>query len=111
MENLTVNGTEYEIKKLLGKAKGGYSYLAEKDGKEYVVKELSVGSEIKANTYYEKNITTKFNFKINTSFAFCKNKLSQLLFVKGMTIASQLNSDNYHSHVDLQVDKFGINSG
>ena len=38
-----------------------------------------------------------------------KNKLSQLLFVKGMTIASQLNSDNYHSHVDLQVDKFNEN--
>ena len=40
MEKLSVNGTEYEIKKLLGKGKGGYSYLAEKDGKQYVVKQI-----------------------------------------------------------------------
>lgn len=40
MEKLSVNGIEYEIKKLLGKGKGGYSYLAEKDGKEYVVKQI-----------------------------------------------------------------------
>lgn len=39
-ETITVNGTEYEIIKLLGKGKGGYSYLANKDGKEYVVKQI-----------------------------------------------------------------------
>jgi hypothetical protein len=38
-----------------------------------------------------------------------KNKLSQLLFVKGMTIASQLNSDNYNSHINLSADKFNEN--
>ena len=38
-----------------------------------------------------------------------KNKLSQLLFVKGMTIASQLNSDNYNSHVNLSLNKFNEN--
>ena len=31
MEKLTVNETEYEIEKLLGKGKGGYSYLAVKE--------------------------------------------------------------------------------
>lgn len=37
---LEVNGNSYEIKKLLGKGKGGYSYLAEKDGKQFVLKQI-----------------------------------------------------------------------
>ncbi len=40
MEVLAVNGKEYTIIKLLGKGKGGYSYLAEKDGKHYVLKQI-----------------------------------------------------------------------
>ena len=32
MEEMTVNGKPYRIIKLLGKGKGGYSYLAEDDG-------------------------------------------------------------------------------
>lgn len=37
---LAVNGTEYNIIKLLGKGKGGYSYLAEKNNKQYVLKQI-----------------------------------------------------------------------
>ncbi len=40
MENISVNGAEYHIEKLLGKGKGGYSYLASKDGKKYVLKQI-----------------------------------------------------------------------
>lgn len=40
MEVLTVNGNEYSIIKLLGKGKGGYSYLAEKNGAKYVLKQI-----------------------------------------------------------------------
>ena len=41
MENtLTVNGVIYKIRKLLGHGKGGYSYLVEKDGKEFVLKQI-----------------------------------------------------------------------
>lgn len=39
-EIMTVNGVEYEIIKLLGKGKGGYSYLAKKDDKQYVLKQI-----------------------------------------------------------------------
>lgn len=39
-EKMTVNGTEYSIGKLLGRGKGGYSYLAEKDGRQYVLKQI-----------------------------------------------------------------------
>lgn len=39
-EIMTVNGIEYRIIKLLGKGKGGYSYLAEKDNSKYVLKQI-----------------------------------------------------------------------
>lgn len=37
---LTVNGKEFEILKLLGKGKGGYSYLASRNGSQTVLKQL-----------------------------------------------------------------------
>ncbi len=37
---LTVNNNSYIIIKLLGKGKGGYSYLAERDGKQVVLKQI-----------------------------------------------------------------------
>ena len=40
MKTVGVNGKEFEIVKLLGKGKSGYSYLAERDGKEYVLKQI-----------------------------------------------------------------------
>lgn len=38
---MDVNGKEYTILKLLGKCKGGYSYLAERENKKYVLKQNS----------------------------------------------------------------------
>ena len=40
MENISVNGIEYRIIRLLGKGKGGYSYLAESEGKQAVLKQI-----------------------------------------------------------------------
>ena len=40
LKTISVNGKEFEIVKLLGKGKGGYSYLAERDGKGYVLKQI-----------------------------------------------------------------------
>lgn len=39
-EILTVNGKEYKIIKLLGKGKGGYSYLATDGEQQYVLKQI-----------------------------------------------------------------------
>lgn len=39
-ELMKVNQTEYRIEKLLGHGKGGYSYLAEREGKQYVLKQI-----------------------------------------------------------------------
>ena len=63
MENvLSVNETEYSIIKLLGHGKGGYSYLAQREGKLYVLKQIhhepcdyySFGNKIEAerNDYH-----------------------------------------------------------
>ena len=40
MEEMTVNGKSYRVIKLLGTGKGGYSYLAEDDGGQYVLKQI-----------------------------------------------------------------------
>lgn len=39
-DRMTVNGAEYTVLRLLGKGKGGYSYLAERDGQQYVLKQI-----------------------------------------------------------------------
>lgn len=39
-KKLSVNGKEYKIVKLLGKGKGGYSYLAKLGDKEFVIKQI-----------------------------------------------------------------------
>lgn len=40
MEILTLNGKEFTVKKLLGKGKGGYSYLVTDGAGEYVLKQI-----------------------------------------------------------------------
>ena len=39
-DSCIVNGREYRILSLLGRGKGGYSYLAERDGKRVVLKQI-----------------------------------------------------------------------
>lgn len=39
-EKMDVNGIEYETVKMLGKGKGGYSYLVKKDDQYYVLKQI-----------------------------------------------------------------------
>ena len=39
-KTMTVNQTEYTIVKLLGHGKGGYSYLASRDGEHVVLKQI-----------------------------------------------------------------------
>ena len=37
---MSVNGREFTVLKLLGKGKGGYSYLVEDDAGQYVLKQI-----------------------------------------------------------------------
>ena len=41
-KEMTVNGKSYTIIKLLGKGKGGYSYLAESGNNRYVLKQIQI---------------------------------------------------------------------
>ena len=40
METITVNGRAFRVIRLLGKGKGGYSWLVEADGAQYVCKQI-----------------------------------------------------------------------
>lgn len=40
METLNVNEKEYQVLRLLGKGKGGYSYLVTDGAEEYVLKQI-----------------------------------------------------------------------
>lgn len=62
-QKIEVNGKEYRILRLLGHGKGGYSYLAERDGRQVVVKQIHhepcdyycFGNKIEAEQYdYER---------------------------------------------------------
>ncbi len=40
MESMTVNSVAYTVLRLLGRGKGGYSYLVERDRQQYVLKQI-----------------------------------------------------------------------
>ena len=40
MEHLTINGKDFSVIRLLGKGKGGYSWLGTDGAGEYVVKQI-----------------------------------------------------------------------
>ena len=40
MNSISINGTDYQVQKLLGKGKRGYSCLVKKDGKYFVLKQI-----------------------------------------------------------------------
>ena len=65
---ILVNKIEYEVTKLLGHGKGGYSYLVENNGKQYVLKQIhhepcdyySFGNKIEAEINdYNRLVNTK----------------------------------------------------
>ena len=63
MDKISIYGEPYSIIRLLGHGKGGYSYLAERNGKQYVLKQIhhepcayySFGNKIEAERHdYER---------------------------------------------------------
>ena len=49
-KEMTVNGKSYTIIKLLGKGKGGYSYLAESGNNRYVLTQIRAREIISVNS-------------------------------------------------------------
>lgn len=94
MEQMRVNGKEYRVLRLLGKGKGGYSYLAEKDGARYVLKQIhhepcsyyQFGNKIEAevNDYHRlKEIGIKMPVLIDVDW---ENERIVKAFIDGDTI-------------------------
>ena len=75
-KTLTVNGTEHLVISLLGKGKGGYSYLVERDGEKYVLKQIhhepceyySFGNKIESEI---RDYNTLLNVGIRMPKLFC----------------------------------------
>ncbi len=110
-ENLEVNGNIYKIKKLLGKGKGGYSYLAERDGKEYVLKQIhhepcsyyTFGNKIEAEKTDYKRLSDA-GIKIPQMYEI-DEKEERIIkeYVDGPTIAELVKEDKMKEEYLLQV--------
>lgn len=111
MEKMTVNTKEFEIVKLLGKGKGGYSYLATEGGFQYVLKQIhhepcyyyQFGNKIEAeiNDYERlKNIGIKMPKMIDVDV-----KQERILkeFINGDTIYELILRDEMEEEYLLQV--------
>ena len=111
MSVLTVNNVSYQIIKLLGKGKGGYSYLAERQGLKYVLKQIhhepcsyyQFGNKIEA----EKN---DYNTLINAGIRIPKmidididNERILKEYIDGNTIFEMIEKDIPISDYLLQV--------
>lgn len=108
---LTVNGKPYTILKLLGKGKGGYSYLATDGVKEYVLKQIhhepcdyyQFGNKIEAeiNDYKRlKNIGIKIPEMLDVDI---ENERILKEYIEGETIYDLILSDRMDSAYLKQV--------
>lgn len=108
---LTVNGKSYTILKLLGKGKGGYSYLATDGVKEYVLKQIhhepcdyyQFGNKIEAeiNDYKRlKNIGIKIPEMLDVDI---ENERILKEYIEGETIYDLVLSDRMDSAYLKQV--------
>ena len=132
-----VNGKEYNVIKLLGKGKGGYSYLVESLGKEYVLKQIhhepcsyyTFGNKIESelNDYkklneiginmpkmisvdVENEIIIKEYIDGSTIFELVKNDLMEEKYLNQMKeMAKKLYS--YGLNIDYYPTNFVVNNG
>ena len=113
MEIISVNGKDYEIEKLLGKGKGGYSYLAKRDGKEYVLKQIhhepcsyyQFGNKIQSeiNDYKRlSNIGIKMPVMIEVDV---ENERILKEYIAGDTIYDLVNEDRMEAEYIRQVEE------
>ncbi len=113
MDKLIVNGTEYEIEKLLGKGKSGYSYLVNKDGRKYVLKQIHhepcsyyrFGNKIQAEIDAYKKLSAigiKMPIMLDVDI---ENERIIKEFIEGDTIFELVLADKMQSEYIEQVKK------
>lgn len=110
-KKLSVNGKDYNIIKLLGKGKGGYSYLADDGHKEYVLKQIhhepcsyyQFGDKVQAeiNDYKRlKEIGIRIPEMIDVDV---KNERILKEYIDGDTIFHLVKTDNMKNDYFIQI--------
>ncbi len=96
---VTVDEKDYKIIKLLGRGKGGYSYLIEFENKHYVLKQIhhepcsyyQFGNKIEAEIYdYNRLLKTKINIP-KMIFVDKEKEIIIKEYIDGPTIAELIN--------------------
>lgn len=96
MEKMSVNGKDYEILKLLGHGKGGYSYLATDGSRNYVLKQI----------HHEPCSYYTFGNKIEAENDRMEEKyFSQIKEMCGMLYPLNLNIDYFPTNFVVQNGK------
>ena len=111
-ETISVNNNDYHIIRLLGKGKGGYSYLVNKDSQKYVLKQIhhepcdcySFGNKIEAEyNDYNRLINTNLSVPRMIDIDF-RNERILKEYIEGPDIATlvkkKLMKENYYSQIE-----------
>ena len=111
-ETISVNNNDYHIIRLLGKGKGGYSYLVQKNSQFYVLKQIhhepcdyySFGNKIKAKyNDYNRLINTNLSVPRMIDIDF-ENERILKEYIEGPDIATlvkkKLMKENYYSQIE-----------
>lgn len=108
---MTVNEKQYEIIKLLGKGKGGYSYLAKRNGKQYVLKQIhhepcdyyTFGNKIESEKNdYERLIQAGIQIPKMVDIDI-ENERVIKEYIEGMTIDELVKQDEMREEYLIQV--------
>jgi tRNA A-37 threonylcarbamoyl transferase component Bud32 len=112
MKNImTVNNIKYSIDKLLGHGKGGYSYLAMKDDKQYVLKQIhhepcdyyTFGNKIEAERYdYNRLLKTGIRIPKMLDIDIEKERVLKE-YIDGPTIYDLVDNDQMNNKYICQV--------
>ena len=111
-ETISVNNNDYHIIRLLGKGKGGYSYLVNKDSQKYVLKQIhhepcdcySFGNKIEAEyNDYNRLINTNLSVPRMIDIDFGNERILKE-YIEGPDIATlvkkKLMKENYYSQIE-----------
>ena len=111
-ETISVNNNNYHIIRLLGKGKGGYSYLVQKNSQFYVLKQIhhepcdyySFGNKIEAEyNDYNRLINTNLSVPRMIDIDFGNERILKE-YIEGPDIATlvkkKLMKENYYSQIE-----------
>ena len=111
-ETISVNNNDYHIIRLLGKGKGGYSYLVQKNSQFYVLKQIhhepcdyySFGNKIEAEyNDYNRLINTNLSVPRMIDIDFGNERIIKE-YIEGPSISvlvkKKLMKENYYSQIE-----------